>query len=327
MDLPFSHKTHSPRDVFLYLLAVAMLYMSTWRLVDLLFQYIDAVLPDKLQGYYPTYSYDEIRFSISTLIIVFPVYLATTWYLKKDMIKNPEKHELRIRKWLLNFTLFVAAITIVVDLVTLINTFLNGELTLRFFLKVLVVLIVVGAILAYYAWDLRRELKSDSKPSKVLAIAVSLVIIGSIVGGFFIVGTPATQRKKRFDEQRVQNLEFLQSQIISFWQVNGRLPDGDINELIKTFGRGISGMETNDPETNIPYEYHRTSGKNSFELCATFNFPSENQQNGMVSYYPTGDSDMAMHNWEHGDGKKCFARTINEKIYQLMPAPPIKQVY
>jgi hypothetical protein len=40
--------------------------------------------------------------------------------------------------------------------VSLINTFLGGELTLRFFLKVLTVLFVAGSIGGYYIWDLKK---------------------------------------------------------------------------------------------------------------------------------------------------------------------------
>lgn len=310
MDFSLTHKNHSPRDVFLYLLAVGTLYISAWRLIDLIFQYIDAVLPDKLQGTY--YSYENIRISIATLLVVFPVYLVTTWYLRKDVVNNPEKRELRTRKWLLNLTLFVAAITIIVDLVTLTNFFLNGELTLRFFLKVLTVLVVAGSILAYYLWDLRRE--ATSKPSKLLAAIVSLVILISIISGFFIVGSPSTQRQKRFDERRVMNLEFVQSQIIGYWQSNGKLPVS----LEEMFVGAPSTVEYKDPDTGIPYEYRILPGKQHFELCATFSLSSEEGRKDYYgySYVDPMSPDLAMHNWEHGQGKKCFDRTINEKTYQ-----------
>jgi hypothetical protein len=34
---------------------------------------------------------------------------------------------------------------------------LGGELTIRFFLKVLTIAVIAGTIFGYYLWDLRRE--------------------------------------------------------------------------------------------------------------------------------------------------------------------------
>jgi hypothetical protein len=62
-----------------------------------------------------------------------------------------------IRKWLIYFTLFAAALIIIGDLVTLLNRFLEGELTVRFLLKVLAVFFVAGSVFYYYLWDLRKH--------------------------------------------------------------------------------------------------------------------------------------------------------------------------
>jgi hypothetical protein len=190
----------SPRDFFLYLLAIATLYISVWRYIDLLFEYINYSFPDQLDFYFEGI-YHSVRWSIASLVIVFPFYLGITWYLRKDAIANSEKREIRVRKWLLNLTLFLAAVTIIVDLVTLVNQFLEGDITTRFVLKVLVVLLVAGAVFAYYFWDLRRETLPSSKPSKLLAALVSVVMLASIVSGFFIIGSPMKARKLRFDER------------------------------------------------------------------------------------------------------------------------------
>ena len=39
-----------------------------------------------------------------------------------------------MRKWLVYFTLFISAITIIVDLMIFVYNFLDGELTVKFFL-------------------------------------------------------------------------------------------------------------------------------------------------------------------------------------------------
>lgn len=149
-----------PKDVFLHLLAILALYVNAASFLTLIFQYVNILIPDPLEGggYYLLQSaYSKIRWSIATLIVVFPVYIAVSWYLNKLYLENPARRELKSRKWLLYFTLFAAAGFIIGDLVTLIFNLLGGELTLRFFLKILTVLFVAGAVFFYYLWELKKS--------------------------------------------------------------------------------------------------------------------------------------------------------------------------
>lgn len=134
------------------------LYVSAGSFIALLFQYINILFPDRLLAadyYFLESAYSTIRWSIASLIIVFPVYIWVSWFLQKEMKRDQEKAKSKIRKWLLYFTLFLAVITIIADLVTLIFNLLGGEITLHFILKVLVVLFTAGVIFTYYLWDLR----------------------------------------------------------------------------------------------------------------------------------------------------------------------------
>lgn len=154
-----SSKT-SPKDIFLHLLAIIALYVSAGSFIALLFQYINLGFPDPIAGgdYYGIRSvYSVIRWSIATLVIVFPAYLGASWLLNKSYAAAPAKKNLRIRKWLIYFTLFAAAIIIAGDLVALIFNLLGGELTARFLLKMLTILFVIGSVFVYYFWDLKRH--------------------------------------------------------------------------------------------------------------------------------------------------------------------------
>ena len=150
----------SPKDVFTHLLAIATLYASAVSFLVLVFQSINVWLPDALTeaGYYARMAANSgIRFSIATLVIVFPVYVLTMRYLNKSYDVNPTKRNLRVRKWLVYFTLFVAALVVMGDLVALINNLLNGELTMRFGLKIAAVLFVAGSIFYYYFMDIKKH--------------------------------------------------------------------------------------------------------------------------------------------------------------------------
>jgi hypothetical protein len=143
-----------PKDVFLHLLAIVTLYASAVSFIALMFALINNWYPDALD-----YSYgisDSIRWSASMLIVMFPVYLLVTWLINRDFAMHPERREIRVRKWLGYLTLFVSAITFIVDVVFLVYNLLGGEITIRFFLKVLVVLAVAAVIFLYYFFDLKK---------------------------------------------------------------------------------------------------------------------------------------------------------------------------
>src|SRR3989344_3154358 len=149
-----------PKDVFLHLLAIITLYASAISFSVLLFQYINVLIPDPLGvgGYYYAQGANQtIRWSLAMLMVIFPVFLGANWFLNKDYRAHPEKRNARIRKWLLYFTLFVAALIIIGDVVALIYNLLGGELTARFLLKMLTILFVAGSVFGYYLADIRKH--------------------------------------------------------------------------------------------------------------------------------------------------------------------------
>ena len=148
-----------PKDVFLHLLVIISLYAAAISFIALIFQYINVLISDPLEQQFfgLQAAYSVIRWSISSLIIIFPVYIISTWYLNKSYAAFPEKRSIRIRKWLIYFTLFMTALIIIGDLVALVFNLLGGELTIRFLLKILTVFFVAGTVFYYYFWDLRRH--------------------------------------------------------------------------------------------------------------------------------------------------------------------------
>lgn len=304
----------TPRDVFVHLLMMSTLYVAIVSFITLIFQYVNILLPDAL-SYGITGPLDALRVASATLVVVFPVFLGLSFMLEGEFAKHPERHDLRIRKWLVYFTLFAAAITIIVELARLVYTFYSGDLSTQFALKVLSVLVITGAVFGYYLWDLRRNMKKSVMP-KVWAIVTGVIILGSLVAGIFIAGTPSEQRALRFDDRRVNDLSSIQSQIISYWTQKNKLP-----ENLAALHDDISGFTAPvDPATNAAYTYKATSTL-SFELCADFTKPSTGDANSMARAYPapygtSGD------NWNHAAGHACFTRTIDPDIYKQIPSIP-----
>ena len=248
----------------------ATLYASVAAFLTLIFQYVAVAFPDALGTYYPGIL-DTIRQSEATLLIVFPIYLFLSWLIVRDMAAEPALHDFKLRKWLVYFTLFISAITIIIDLVVLIYNFLGGELTTPFILKIIAVLATAVAVFGYYFWDLRERDKKTWMSRKRAAWIASGIVLASIILGFVIAGTPGQQRARRFDEQRINDLQMLQGQILDYWIRQAVLPQQseELEQVLSGF------VLPRDPDTTAPYEYKQIDDL-SFEICAQFQSHSGN---------------------------------------------------
>jgi len=304
------NKKTSAKDFFLYLGAVVALYISTVSIIALWFRVIDEIFPDPLK-YSDPYS-TGISLAIASLFVIFPIYIIISWILHRDEAKYPEKRELGIRKWLIYLTLFIAGMVIVIDLITLINTFLSGnEITSSFIAKIFVILLVIGTIFIFYLYKVRAKDGISKSLAKKLTWGTLLFVIASIVIGFVVMGSPQTQRMKRIDQERVSDLSNIQRQIVNYWQTKEILPEtlSDLEDQISGFIPSV------DPETEEPYAYRVVSSL-AFEICATFNLSNkESEKDPRKLLYPvngiTGES------WEHEAGEVCFERTIDIEKYKL----------
>ena len=299
----------TPKDFFLHLGATVALYISTIALINLAYSIINYHFPDALAGYF---SSSSIAWPISILIVLIPVLYVIEWFIKKDSINNPEKNDIWIKKWRIYLTLFLTAAVIAGDLIVLINTYLNGEISSRFVCKFFVILIVLAVIFAYY---LLEKLNRSLKTKTILAYVGLILTIVTIVFGFLVVGTPSKQRALKFDNQRVSDLQNIQWQIITYWQQNGKLPIA-----LNSLNDQISGYTIpTDPETLKSYEYS-VLDTTKFELCSTFSQPYKDMSgkgnyNSIVgTTYYSGTLDG---NWKHDVGRTCFQRTIDSQRYPV----------
>lgn len=299
----------TPKDVFLHLLMIVTLYITVVNGIALIFQYINLALPDSLDFYYRGIL-DAIRWSSSSLIISFPVYILSSKLIGNSIRKTSEKKEIGIRKWLIYLTLFVAAIAIIIDLILLVFNFYSGELTLKFSFKLITVLIFTGTIFGYYLWELGTK-KLETKKNKLFCLLTSVVVITSIVIGFFMAGSPSQQRDVRLDDQRISDLEQIQNEVIAYWQNKDTLP-----ESLSVLKNDITGFTPPlNPETEENYVYEIID-KLSFKLCAEFKTESFEINQKIVNRYPKGLRNPFDQNWTHAKGHACFERTIDPDFYK-----------
>ena len=305
----------TPKDVFLTLLMMVMLYICVISMINLSFAYIEYTYPDLLT-YYPYGTLDTIRSASSMLIVAFPLLLLFSWFIQRDIKKIPGKHELKFRKWITYLTLFVSAITIIIDLIQLVNKFYSGDLTLPFLFKVLSVLVLAGAVFGYYIWDVQNKSLKSKVPVTVGWLS-TFAVIGILALGFLVAGSPMKQRDVRMDERRVSDLQNIQGQIIEYWRYKDILP-ATTDDLKNSISGFVAPM---DPETGKPYEYTVLEPL-KFKLCTTFSQANPYNDVKISPSYPysvpcdvNGCGPYINESWDYEAGYKCFERTIDPALY------------
>ena len=150
----------SARDAFFHLLAFTALYAWAISLIFLFFTYIEFAFPDPAT-WTSTYAFEgalsSVRASLATLIVSYPLFLLVWWFLLREVRVSPEKAKSGVRRWLSFLSLFVGAVTILADVITVVYYLVEGNLTVRFLLKVLVLFVITGSLFVYLALTLRSE--------------------------------------------------------------------------------------------------------------------------------------------------------------------------
>lgn len=310
MELTQKPKT-TPKDFFLHLGAIVALYISVTSVLTLIFAIIDQLYPLPF-GYSDPYA-SGVSLAMAMLIVAFPLYILFMHIVSRVEKISPEKRELSVRKWLTFITLFVAGIVIAIDLIVLLQKFFAGEeITLAFSFKVISIIVVLAAVFGFYLREIHRTTTDDSTMRAYSAYGASAFVLLAIVVGFWVMGSPYTQKEKRFDAERVSHLQTIQYQIVSYWQNKKKLP-ATLNDLNDPIGGFVLPI---DPKTGVAYEYS-IKGTLSFELCATF---AKETPTGAISQefatpieYPY--KNPTNENWQHSAGRVCFDRTIDPELY------------
>ena len=294
-------------DAFLNLFCLITLTWTSFAAGLILFQIIDKFLsPEKLY-YYNEFSQVGLKIGIASALIVTPIFLLVINFLHRHYKNGVLSHQSGVYRWLTYLVLLAAALNIIGRLIQLIFQFLDGSYTLASVLKILVVLLIASGIFGYYWYDLKRtDYSQPSQISKIFLVAVAVIIIASIVGGFFLIDSPQITRMKKRDQERVMHLNNIRSIIASDY----------IN--VKTLPAGLSAPKFSsniDPSTNQLYEY-RVIDSNKYELCATFELPAED---------PSKLGYISGENWDyHQSGRQCFEQTVSG--LDAKPLPPEAQI-
>lgn len=291
LAVPRKRVSSRPKETFLFLMLFAPLYMAAFALGSVLFDLINLTFPASNQNI--QYSIVSLRYGIACVVVAFPVFLWMHTLIKREAARNPGQRISPVRRWLTYLTLFIAAISIVADLITLIVTFLEGEITVRFLLKVLVIAVMAAGAFVYYLRDLRHDEVAPSAEfraghtARAGFAALVVLVLATTVTAFWFAGSPFRARTEKQDAQRVADLRDIARSVEAFYGWKGRLPES----LDECDSNPITFVDQkSDRITREPYLY-RVISDTSFQLGAVFVLPSREDEPGF---------------WKHGSGMNTF---------------------
>lgn len=284
--------------------ALITLYISISSFLILVFGLINILFPDQVDVYYDVSSNQEgMRYAIASLIVFFPAYILLTRLVNQARRQADNLYH-TLTKWVIYLSLLIGGLILLGDLVAVILTYLNGEITVRFLLKAAALFLTISAALWYYAKDVKGYW-NDHERESIRAGAVTLVVVVAvIVLGFYYIDSPQTVREMRLDDEQVSDLSDIQWHIEAYFDEVGELPVA-VDDVYE--GRDLPMA----PEGRSDYQY-RILDDTTYELCATFAFATPETER----YYPVKPMvedgyDPNNYNWEHDAGLKCFKRTVS----------------
>jgi hypothetical protein len=265
----------SAREAFMYLLQFATLGIWSVALVWLAYIVIERAFPNPTDFVPGTSLIQDLAGQLASIIIAFPIFILVSNAIVRDVRKRPEALDSGVRKWLTYLALVVAAIAMVTDAIFFLQSFLTGDLTIRFVLQTLVLLVVAGGIFWYYLGTVRTTGSTRANDAVFGWLATAATAL-AIILGFIHIGSPQYEQQLSYDRQRVNDLSQIADGLKTFKDsLPKELPTSKQFELKK------------DPESNRPYEYNPLHGT-LYQLCAVFDEPSVDRI------------------WKHSAGRTCF---------------------
>jgi hypothetical protein len=299
-------ENHTAKHFVLQLGSLITLYLSLGFLIALVFSTITIFYPDAAAGSWEAESASQsVRLSIAMLVVFFPTYLYLTRKVNLQRRESGSDAYTGLTKWLVYLSLLVGGGVLLGDMVAILLAFLNGELTSRFILKALFLLVLVGSAFYYYLKDARGYWNTREKASIMFGAGMALVVVASIIVGLMNIESPAVVREVKLDNAQITDLQQIQWRIQDKLAVSSTTLPSTLEEIYVEFEAPTA------PEGREAYSYELT--ETGFKLCATFagessdinqSYPNYGYEKGMYMTIVNPDD------WAHKAGRYCFERVV-----------------
>lgn len=284
--------TGGPRDAFLHILALATLAVWCIAAGSLWFTLIHFWFPDPAERVFSGVR-GEMAFALAQVLVAFPTCVLVFRRLYREMTTGEAAADSSIRRWLIHLALFLAAGTVIGDLIAFVAQFLQGAITARFVFKCAVVLAIAGGVFWHFLGSVQAagpdrvpRLRRYARTGLAASTAFVLVTLGLAFARF---GSPALQRLALSDQRRSEDLEAIARMIHARW-VSTRGQDPVLPASLQDWPES-AGFRLKDPITGVPYAYRPIAGLR-YELCAVFdtdtlNLP-ESERRRVFRIHPKG---------------------------------------
>ena len=298
---------YDAKYVFYYLLSLEALVFTAFSVGMVIFSIINKTIPDALNNYYGDVD-GALKFAISALFIAAPIFYFVSSLITKGLRKGELEKESALRRWLTYFILLVSSLIILGVFISVINSFLSGELTSRFVLKALSVFVLSALPFAYYYYDIKRP--NPEEPNKIVKIfffgTMALVLIAFIAAWFF-VESPKTARARLLDQKLMQNISNIEGTINTYYDRYKKLPE-NLELLAGDSTLYFEKKSLLDPETGAKIVYEIKSGRD-YALCATFRLSTIKDDKTIDNSYVNGSIGR-----EHEAGYQCLKSSVSVDI-------------
>jgi len=295
-------KQQNAKFAFFYMLSLVALIFMSLAAGMIIFQIINKTIVDGLNLAPGGFSPDALRFAISAIIIAAPIYFSLMRLINKNLLAGRMEKESGIRKWLTYFILLVSAVVMIGWLIATINSFLNGELTVKFILKSITAIFIAAAIFSFYLYDIRREDTSKNN-NTIRAYFYGAIVLAAaaLIAGFFFVDSPAAVRSQKYDQAIINKFSQIDSAINAYYSETDKLP-ANLKDLL---GGGsayyIMESDITDSGANKIFDYN-VKAKDIYELCVTFKTANKEQGADKSIYFDT--------RWLHDAGYQCLKQRV-----------------
>ncbi len=305
---------------FFYMLSLVALIFTALATGMVIFQIINKKIIDVLALAPGGFDQGVLKFAISAIIIAGPIYFVMMWLINKDILTGKLEKDSGIRKWLTYFILLISAVVMIGWLIGTINSFLNGELSLKFILKSLTSILISAAVFSYYLYDIRR--KDVTKNNNIIRTyfygSVAVVSI-ALIASFFFIDSPLQVRLQKYDQNIINKFSQIDYAINAYYGENNKLP-ADLNVILEGGPSAVYSLidsDISDPATGKAFEY-KISAKDTYELCATFKTENKTKAEDKSIYVDT--------RWLHDAGYQCLKQRVAtiDKNKQVPISVPVR---
>jgi type II secretory pathway pseudopilin PulG len=299
-------KNNAAKFVFFYALELVSLGFMAVSFGIILFQIINKDIADALTGYSGSYDEGALKFAISALLVSTPIFYVVGSFIQKSLFTGELKKDSGIRRWLTYLILFASFLIFVGWLIAFVYNYLNGEVTLKFILKTLSVLVIAATVFGFYLYDIRREAVENIKDKtlKIFFIATLSAVVIVFIASFFIAETPAMARDRRLDSQVVNNFYAIDNCTSQYYGENEKLP-ASFN-IMQADCQTLTSDLLKDSQTGKSFDYQVT-GTTTYQICANFRTSNVGKEN---NYQPDYSISAGTNSSAHEKGYQCLKRQV-----------------